>query len=76
MLAYLANRPVAGTRQSSPNALLLVISVHVALLAAVMSAKMDLPARIFDPPPKVISIPLPRDPRSIPMPTHPAAPSG
>jgi protein TonB len=43
MLAYAASRPVPGKRQSSPNALLIVISVHVALLAVVMSARMDFP---------------------------------
>jgi protein TonB len=62
MLAYLANRPVAGQRQSSPNALLVVISVHVALLAAVMSAKMDLPQRIFRQPPTVVFFPKPPPP--------------
>ena len=60
MLAYTASRPVAGTRQSSPNALLLVISAHVALVAAVMSAKMDLPQRILPRPPiTIIKIPSP-----------------
>lgn len=58
MLAYAANRPVAGKRESSPNALLLVISVHVALLALAMSAKMDFPKRITRAPP-LIDIPVP-----------------
>ena len=62
MLAYLANRPVPGRRQSSPNALLLVISVHVGLLAVVMSAKMDLPAGIKPPPIPVFWVPKPTDP--------------
>jgi protein TonB len=57
MLAYEANRPVAGKCQSSPNALLVVISVHVALLAAVMGAKMDLPRRLH-PDPALIDIPI------------------
>jgi protein TonB len=57
MLAYAANRPVPGKRQSSPNALLVVISVHVALLAVVMSAKMDLPGRLH-PGPRLIDIPI------------------
>ena len=61
MLAYLANRPVPGQRQSSPNALLLVISVHVALLAVVMSAKMDLPEGI-KPPIPIFWVPKPVDP--------------
>jgi protein TonB len=41
MLAYAANRPVAGRRPSSPPAMLLIISAHVALIALVMSAKME-----------------------------------
>ena len=46
MLAYAANRSLAGSRRSSPNTLLLIIGVHVALIAVVMSAKMDLPRRM------------------------------
>jgi protein TonB len=46
MLAYAANRPVVAKRGSSPNAMLVIIGVHVAVIAAVMSAKMDLPAQI------------------------------
>jgi protein TonB len=42
MLAYAANRPVAGKRPSSPPAMLLIISAHVALIALVMSAKMEI----------------------------------
>ena len=61
MLAYAANRPVAGKRDSSPNALLLVISVHVALLALAMSAKMDFPKHITRTPP-LINIPVPVPP--------------
>jgi len=55
MLAYAANRSTVGKRDSSPNALLLVISAHVALVAIVMSAKMDLPARITHEPPIVVN---------------------
>ena len=74
MLAYAANRPVAGRRQSSPNALLLVISAHVALVAVVMSAKMDLPRRIIEPPIKTLRFPKPVDPPPQPQPriAHPA----
>jgi protein TonB len=75
MLAYAANRPLAGKRQSSPNALLLIVSAHVALLAAVMSAKMDLPAPFHrerpitidtykePPPPPPADLPPPRTPQ-------------
>lgn len=57
MLAYAANRPVPGQRQSSPNVLLAIISVHVALVAVVMSAKMDLPSRLRDRPTIINLIP-------------------
>ena len=68
MLAYAANRPAPGKRQSSPNALLIVISVQVALLAVVMSAKMDLPQRIKDPPILVDSLSKPVPPRAVKLP--------
>ena len=73
MLAYAASRPLVGKRQSSPNALLLVISAHVALVAVVMSAKMDLPRRIIDPPIRTIDIRQPHDPPPQPQPpvAHP-----
>jgi protein TonB len=73
MLAYAANRPVAGKRQSSPNALLIVISIHVALLAVVMSAKMDLPQRIRDRPTIVDFFPRPMPPQPVKPPPAPPA---
>src|SRR5436853_5564678 len=72
MLAYAANRPVAAKRQSSPNALLIVVSVHVALLAAVMSAKMDLPRMIRNDPVDVFWVPKPPAP---PPPSNTVEPS-
>lgn len=42
MLAYAADRPLTGKRQSSPHAMLLIVSAHVALLAAAMSVKMEM----------------------------------
>jgi protein TonB len=71
MLAYAANRPVAGKRQSSPNALLIVISIHVALLAVVMSARMDLPQRIRDRPTIVEFFPRPVPPQPVKPPPAP-----
>ena len=50
MLAYAANRPVAAQRGSSPNAMLAIVAIHVAAVAALMSAKMDLPIPIVDKP--------------------------
>jgi periplasmic protein TonB len=62
MLAYAANRPVAVQRRSSPNAMLAVIAVHVAVIAAVMSAKMDVSRQIFDRPTSIELIPAPKPP--------------
>jgi protein TonB len=68
MLAYAAHRPRAAARQSSPNTMLLILCGHIVVIAAVMSAKMDLPRRIFDPPTTVVSIPIPTEPLPIPEP--------
>jgi protein TonB len=62
MLAYAASRPKIGARCSSPNAMLIVISVHVAALAVLMSAKMDLPQRIRDHRTEVTFVPIPQPP--------------
>jgi protein TonB len=70
MLAYAASRPRVGARHNSPNALLVVISVHVAAVAALMSAKMDLPRFVAEPP-LVIDTIHPTDP----PPPNPAAKS-
>jgi protein TonB len=50
MLAYASNRPVAAGRSSAPNAMLAIIALHVAAIAALMSARMDLPVKIADRP--------------------------
>ena len=50
MLAYAANRPIIGARKPAPNAMLAIIGIHVAALAVLMSAKMDLPPIIKHPP--------------------------
>ena len=59
MLAYAASRPVVVDRRPHPNAMLLIIGAHVAALALVMSAKMDLPRRIFEPPIRITIVPKP-----------------
>jgi periplasmic protein TonB len=74
MLAYAANRPSAGKRQSNPNALLVAVSIHVALLAAVMSAKMDLPSHFREPPTIIDLIPAPIPPPTTVKPTVPQRP--
>ena len=43
MLAYSATRRPAVGRSSSPNSMLAIVAVHVAALAVLMSARMDLP---------------------------------
>jgi protein TonB len=48
MLAYAAHRRRIAQRHSAPHLMLAIIAGHVALIAAVMSAKMDLPERIRD----------------------------
>ena len=63
MLDYAASRPRIGARRSNPNAMLAIISLHIALLAAVMSAKMDLPSKMSNVP---TSITLIRDPQPPP----------
>lgn len=74
MLAYAASRPVVADRPSSPSTLLIVIGLHAAVLAAVMSAKMDLPGRILNPPIDVELIPQPKLPppeRPVTQPNRP-----
>jgi len=61
MLAYAANRPVAGKAPSSPPTMLLIISAHVALIALVMSAKMEMTRHQPKDGP-IINIPVPPDP--------------
>ena len=66
MLAYAKGRRLTGKRQSSPHAMMLVISAHVALIAVVMSAKMDIP-RVFPKSPPLIKVPI----EPPPPPEHP-----
>jgi len=66
MLAYAANRPIIGARKPAPNALLAIIGIHVAAIAVLMSAKMEIPPIIKEPPIKIDFIrtqqPPPPDP--------------
>lgn len=73
MLAYAANRPRIGARQSSPNAMLFVICGHIVLIAVVMSAKMVLPPRVLDPPTTVIPVSISKPPP--PNATRPTQPT-
>ena len=74
MLAYAANRQLAGRRESSPNALLIIACIHVAAIAALMSAKMDLPQKIRHSPIIVDFIDPPIDPPPNPVPQPKPAP--
>ena len=62
MLAYAASRPTPVERRPHPNALLVIIAAHVAAVAALMSARMDLPDVIKDPNTVVFWVPKPADP--------------
>jgi len=68
MLEYAAGRRQIAARPSSPHAMLAIISVHVALLALVMSAKMDLPVS-FPKLPPLIRISVPPEPPPNPVPS-------
>jgi protein TonB len=62
MLAYAANAPRPGERRSAPPAMLLIIAAHVAAIAAVMAAKMEVTIRPPDPPIIIKPIPIPEPP--------------
>ena len=67
MLAYSANRPRAASRGSSPNMMLAIIGLHVAAVAVLMSAKMDLPLPITTTP-LIIEIIKPKPPQPVEVP--------
>lgn len=62
MLAYAANRRSLAQRRSSPQAMLGIAVAHVAIVAVVMSARMDLPETLRSRPTKVELIPIPPPP--------------
>jgi protein TonB len=68
MLAYAANRPIVGARKPAPNAMLAIIGIHVAAIAVLMSAKMELPPHPFDRPTIIDFIQPPKTPP--PNPVH------
>lgn len=70
MLAYAANRPDPAGRRSSPNVMLFIVAVHVAAIAALMSAKVDISGIIRNRPILVTLYPEPPPPDA--NPTHPA----
>lgn len=75
MLAYAAHRRRIAQRHSAPHVMLAIIVGHIALIAAVMSAKMDLPDRFRDIT-KVELIPVPpAPPQQVPPPKELPRPS-
>jgi protein TonB len=62
MLAYAAKARVTAARRPAPQAMLLIVAGHVAMIALVMSAKMELPERIQRQITRVHMIPLPAPP--------------
>jgi protein TonB len=73
MLAYSANRPRAGNRSASPNMMLAIVGIHVAAVAVLMSAKMDLPLPITRTP-LTIEIIKPKPPEPAEVPKRPSQP--
>ncbi len=72
MLAYAAHRRRIAERHSAPHVMLLIIAGHVALIAAVMSARMDRPGPIASPPTEVELIEMPKPPpKPRPVPPEP-----
>lgn len=67
MAAY-APTPSFARRSRHPKTLLLIVGGHAALLAAVMSAKMDLPDKVIRTVTRVELIPIPKDPPPDPQP--------
>ncbi|MFL6739317.1 MAG: energy transducer TonB [Sphingomicrobium sp.] len=79
MLAYAANAPRIDGRAGSPRALTLIVAGHAALIAAVMTARMEVIGPIVDEIPDIINIkpetpppPPPPPAPEIDRPTHPA----
>lgn len=79
MLAYAADRRRLTERRASPQAMLAIAVLHVAAIAAVMSAKMDLPEQVRKLGPiDLIDIPVPPPPpkpQAQPRPEPKTAPS-
>jgi periplasmic protein TonB len=76
MLAYSANRPAAAARSQSPNSMLFIVALHVAAVAVLMSAKMELPTFSPEPPLVIETIkpePVPEPQLPSPQRQRPAA---
>lgn len=62
MLAYAANRRRHAQSASAPHAMLLIVGIHIAAVAVLMSAKIAIDTQPKEPPLQVKTIPLPKIP--------------
>lgn len=71
-----APEPAFAERRTSPQALLLIVGAHAVAIAALATAKMDLPARILHSPivVELIDPPAPPPPEPVPQPQPKAVP--
>jgi len=69
-----ASAPGFADHRRHPRALMLIVGGHAVLIAAVMTAKMDLPIKIIDPGTVIQVIPAPETPPPPPAPTKPVTP--
>ena len=67
-MSVYASTPAYAERRRHPKALLLIVGGHVALIGAVMTARMAVPIIQHDPPIIVDPIPIPPDPPPNPEP--------
>lgn len=69
-----ASTPGFADHRRHPRALMLIVGGHAVLIAAVMTAKMDLPIKIIDPGTVIQFIPEPVTPPPPPAPPKPVTP--
>lgn len=69
-----ASTPGFADHRRHPRALMLIVGGHAVLIAAVMTAKMDLPIKVIDPGTVIQFIPEPVTPPPPPAPTKPVTP--
>lgn len=70
MLAYASDRRTLAQGRPAPHAMLVILAAHIAAIAVLMSAKMDLPGKIERTITDTYNIPLPPEP----LPPPPPAP--
>ena len=69
--------PAFADRRAAPKTLTIIVAAHAVAIAAVMTAKMELPQRILHPPIVIEPIPIPQppppepQPQTVPQPSNP-----